>query len=256
MIAAEFGRPARQISQPLSPAGDRGSGSTLRSDRSDSIMALPAAKLSPKGSCTSPLDKLFNLYLQELIEWNKKFNLTAITDPEEIRLKHFDDSLTILQTIKLTNESVVDIGTGAGFPGIPLKIACPEIKLTLIEATRKKTEFLKHIVARLDLKNVEIIWGRAEEISRQGKYRGKFALAVSRAAAKLDLLCKYCLPFVKQGGLFIAYKGDQVEDEVKATQNLIKALGGKLIEIKKVKLPDSEIIHSLVIIEKVAATPD
>lgn len=190
---------------------------------------------------------MFDIYLRELLEWNKKFNLTSITDPEEIRRKHFDDSLLLLQTIQLNNQSVIDVGTGAGFPGIPLKIACPKIKLTLLEATRKKIEFLKHLVSILDLKDVEIIWGRAEEVAKEK--REVFDVAVSRAVAKLNVLCEYCLPFVKIGGMFVAYKEEKVEEEVKAAEKAIQILGGKLKEIKKFPL------RSLVIIEKVSKTP-
>lgn len=193
---------------------------------------------------------IFDTYTNELLAWNQKFNLTAIIDPAEVRIKHFADSLSLLQTIKLTNEKIIDIGTGAGFPGLPLKIACPEVKLTLVEATRKKTEFLRHLIQVLDLPDVEIIWGRAEELCRQEKYRVKFDLAVSRAVAKLEILCGYCLPFVKPGGLFVAYKGEKVEAEVESAQQAIKKFGGRLKEIKKVSLPDSDIVHSLVLIKK------
>jgi 16S rRNA (guanine527-N7)-methyltransferase len=193
------------------------------------------------------LDKLFNLYLQELLEWNKKFNLTAITDPEEVRRKHFEDSLTLLQTIQLTDQSLIDIGAGAGFPGIPLKITCPGIKLTLLEATRKKADFLKHIISVLNLKAAEVIWGRAEEIAKEK--RETFDIAVSRAVAKLNTLCEYCLPFVKVGGIFIAYKEENVEAEVEEAKTAISTLGGSLREIKKFSL------RSLVIIDKVKPTP-
>ena len=193
------------------------------------------------------MDKLFNLYLQELLEWNKKFNLTAITDPEEVRRKHFEDSLTLLQTIQLTDQSLIDIGAGAGFPGIPLKIACPGIKLTLLEATRKKTDFLKHIVSVLNLNNTEVIWGRAEEAAKEK--RGSFDIAVSRAVAKLNTLCEYCLPFVRVGGIFVAYKEENVETEVEEAKTAISTLGGSLREVKKFPL------RSLVIIDKVKPTP-
>lgn len=197
---------------------------------------------------------MFEEYLKALLEWNKKFNLTSITDPEEIRLKHFEDSLSIIQTIELTDQSIIDIGAGAGFPGIPLKIKCAQIQLTLVEATRKKIEFLRHIVNKLDLKNVEIVWGRAEEVAKEK--REQYDIAVSRAVAKLNVLSELCLPFVKVGGIFIAYKEKKIEDEVKASENAIKILGGKLKEIKKVTLPNSDIIRSLVIIEKISPTPE
>ena len=195
-----------------------------------------------------------NLYLNELITWNEKFNLTSITDPEEIKIKHFEDSISLLQVIPLTNQSVIDVGAGAGFPGIPLKIACPEIRLTLVEATRKKIEFLRHIVQALQLKDVEIIWGRAEEAVKDGK-RELFDIALSRAVAKLNVLCEYCLPFVKVGGVFVAYKEEAVEEEVKEAASALNALGGEIKEIKKVKIANSELFRSLVIIEKILPTP-
>ncbi len=195
----------------------------------------------------------FETYLKELQEWNKKFNLTAITDTEEIKLKHFEDSLAIEQTIQITDQSIIDIGTGAGFPGIPIKIAHPGIKLTLLEATHKKVDFLKHIVSLLNLNAVEIIWGRAEEVIKD--HREAFDIAISRAVAKLNILSELSLPFVKVGGIFIAYKEENVEEEVEEAKRSIKTLGGELKEIKKVKLPGSDIVRSLVIIKKIAPTP-
>jgi 16S rRNA (guanine527-N7)-methyltransferase len=194
------------------------------------------------------LNHQFEIYLHELLEWNKKFNLTSITDPAEIRIKHFEDSLTLLQAVELSDQSVIDIGAGAGFPGIPLKLARPGIKLTLVEATRKKTDFLKQLVSVLELKETEVLWGRAEELVKDR--RESYDIAVSRAVAKLNILSKWCLPFVKPGGLFIAYKGDEVEAEVKEAEGVIKKQGGIVKEIKKVQLPGSEIIHSLVLIAK------
>lgn len=192
-------------------------------------------------------DKLFDLYLKELVEWNKKFNLTAITEPAEIRRKHFEDSLLLLETIKLTNQSLVDIGTGGGFPGIPLKIACPDIKLTLVEATRKKVSFLEHIVKLLNLKDVEIIWGRAEDLAHQRKEN--FDIAVARAVAPFNLLLEYCLPFVKIGGAFVAYKGITIEPEIFAAKNALKKLGGEIKDVKNFPR------RSLVFIQKVSKTP-
>lgn len=196
----------------------------------------------------------FKIYLKELLEWNKKVNLTAITDPEEIRIKHFEDSLALLKVIQLTDQSIIDVGAGAGFPGLPIKIVCPEIKLTLLEATRKKAEFLKHIVETLSLKDVEIIWGRAEDIAKQK--REFFDIAVSRAVAKLNVLCEYCLPFVKVGGTFAAYKEEKVEEEAEQAINAIELLGGRIKEIKKITLPNSDIVRSLVVMEKVSKTPE
>jgi 16S rRNA (guanine527-N7)-methyltransferase len=197
---------------------------------------------------------MFEEYLKELLVWNKRFNLTSITDPEEIELKHFKDSLSISQVIDLTDQAIIDIGTGAGFPGIPLKIKYPDIQLTLVEATRKKVKFLRSVILKLDLKDVEIIWGRAEEVAKEK--REQFDIAISRAVAKLNILSELALPFVKVGGFFIAYKEEKVEDEIKTADNAIKVLGGKIKEIKKLKLPGSDIIRSLVIIEKISPTPE
>ncbi len=192
-------------------------------------------------------------YLKELLAWNKKFNLTRITDPEEVKVKHFEDSLALLQFNQLVDQSVIDIGTGAGFPGLPLKIACPNIKLTLVEATGKKVEFLKHIINLLGLTDVRIITGRAEDIAKEE--REKYDLAVARAVAKLPVLAEYCLPFVKIGGQFVAYKENKVEAEVKKSRKAIEILGGRLLDIKKIKLSRFDIVRSLVLIDKVSPTP-
>jgi 16S rRNA (guanine527-N7)-methyltransferase len=203
----------------------------------------------------------FDLYLHELIEWNKKFNLTAITEPSDIKLKHFADSLALLDVIKLTDEAVIDVGAGAGFPGLPLKIACPGIKLTLLEATGKKVEFLKHLVTKLNLSDVTVIKERAEEFAKEK--REVFDIAVARAVARLNILAEYCLPFVRVGGLFVAYKEWPVDEEANQADPAIHLLGGKVREIKKVQLwldgarhrPDSNLQRSLVIIEKIKPTP-
>ena len=190
---------------------------------------------------------LFDKYLAELVAWNEKFNLTAITEPDEIRKKHFEDSLLLLQVLPLTGQAVVDIGAGAGFPGIPLKIVCPGIKLTLLEATRKKVGFLDHLIKTLSLTNTEAIWVRAEDYAE--KNRERFDLAVARAVAKLDILCGYCLPLVKVGGVFVAYKQVEVEAEVEAAARAIAILGGRLREIRKFPA------RSLVLIDKIAPAP-
>jgi 16S rRNA (guanine527-N7)-methyltransferase len=189
----------------------------------------------------------FDIYLRELVEWNKKFNLTSITEPAAIRLKHFADSLLLLPAIQLSDQMVVDIGAGAGFPGLPLKIACPGLKLTLVEATKKKVAFLEHIIKILGLKDTQAVWARAEEYAL--KNREKFDLAVARAVASLDTLCEYCLPLVKIGGLFVAYKEVGIEPEIEAAKQAILTLGGQIREVKK--FPQ----RSLVIIDKIKATP-
>jgi 16S rRNA (guanine527-N7)-methyltransferase len=193
--------------------------------------------------------KLFDLYAQELIHWNEKCNLTAITDLQEIKIKHFEDSLTILQAVPLTNQTVVDIGTGAGFPGIPLKITCPGIKLTLIEATRKKTEFLKHVVSVLKLEEVNVLWGRAEELCKNPLYHDKFDVALARAVTRLDRLVDFCLPFLHPGGTFIAQKGPSVDEEIKLAQKALSAAGGKIQAIQNFSLSNGD-PRTLVVITK------
>ncbi len=193
------------------------------------------------------MDKLFNLYRDELVEWNKKFNLTSITDPAGIEKKHFEDSLLLLQAIELTDQTIVDVGAGAGFPGLPLKLARPGLKLTLVEATKKKVAFLEHIINLLGLTDCAAVWARAEDFAAE--HRESFDLAVARAVAPLNTLCEYCLPLVKVGGLFVAYKEVAVEPEVAAAASALARLGGRLKEVKK--FPQ----RSLVLIEKFAPTP-
>ena len=190
---------------------------------------------------------VFELYLKELIAWNEKFNLTAITDPDEIREKHFADSLLLDRVIQLTDQSVVDIGAGAGFPGLPLKIVHPGIKLTLLDSVGKKVEFMKHLIKVLELKETAAIWARAEDHAKE--HRGSFDLAVARAVADLRTLSEYCLPLVKVGGLFVAWKEVAIEAETQAAAPALAALGGRLREIRKFPA------RSLVLIDKIAPTP-
>ncbi|MCU0640848.1 MAG: 16S rRNA (guanine(527)-N(7))-methyltransferase RsmG [Candidatus Margulisbacteria bacterium] len=182
------------------------------------------------------MDKLFDLYLNELLEWNQKFNLTAITDPAEIRVRHFQDSLSVLEALELKDQQVVDIGPGAGFPGIPLKIVRPGIKLTLVEATRKKVDFLNHLIKALELTDVAAVWGRAETVQKEKRYAGRFDVALARAVAKLPVLLEYSLPFLKPGGLFVAQKQAAVQAEIDAAQPVLKKLGGRLMDVKQTKV--------------------
>ncbi|HTY12673.1 MAG TPA: 16S rRNA (guanine(527)-N(7))-methyltransferase RsmG [Candidatus Omnitrophota bacterium] len=192
-------------------------------------------------------EKLFEVYLHELIEWNNKFNLTSVTDPEEIKVRHFEDSLSVLQAIDLKDESVADVGAGAGFPGIPLKIVRPGIRLTLIEATRKKVDFLKHLIKKLGL-DVEVVWGRAEELAKDAKYKGKFDVVVSRAVAKLPDLAGYCIPLLKKGGVFAAMKQDDVVKELEQAKEKLDGLSAKVKAVKKATV--GGIVRSIVLIEK------
>lgn len=194
------------------------------------------------------MDKHSDLYIEELIAWNKYFNLTGLKDKDYIKEKLYDDSLNIARAVDLNKKiRVIDIGTGAGFPGIPLKIEYPGIELTLVDSVAKKIDFVKHIIKLLGLKDTVAICKRAEDIANES--REHFDLAVSRAVAKLRVLAEYCLPLVKVGGLFIAQKGPDIEEELKLAENSIKILGGKLKGL--IKVPSGH----LVVIEKIAPTP-
>jgi 16S rRNA (guanine527-N7)-methyltransferase len=204
---------------------------------------------------TEQLDR-FETYYDELIHWNSKINLTAITDYEEVQIKHFLDSLTIILAGKeLDNASVIDIGSGAGLPGLPLKILYPDLKLTLLEATSKKVSFLKYLIDKLALYDVSIINNRAEEAAHSSLYREKFDIALSRAVAKMATLVELVLPFCKTGGFLIAQKKGDIKEEMKQASHAINILGGRLIYNKKVSLDMLPDDRYLVIVEKKKQTP-
>lgn len=198
----------------------------------------------------------FNRYFELLVEWNEKINLTAITEPKDVAIKHMIDSITAYEE-KLFTEgvSVIDVGTGAGFPGLPLKIFCPGIKLTLMDSLNKRIKFLQTVVEELGLTEVECVHARAEEGARNKKYRESFDIAVSRAVARLPILCEYCLPFVKKGGHFIALKGMQYNDEAIEAAKAIKVMGGSKTEIRPVKLPELDDTRAVITITKTMPTP-
>ncbi len=201
----------------------------------------------------------FQLYYEELLEWNRKVNLTAITAYEEVQTKHFLDSLTLMEAVKdevwaKEDFSLLDIGTGAGVPGVPLKILLPGVRLVLLESVAKKTAFLQHLVDHLDLVYVNILTGRAEDIAHQENYRERFDLVVSRAVGSLSTIAELALPFCRIGGLFIAPKKGQIEEEVSQAMQAINTLGGRLREVKKIEVKGLE-PRSLVIIEKAGPTP-
>ena len=199
----------------------------------------------------------FRIYCDELIEWNQRFNLTAITARDQILLKHFLDSLTLLLVWRGSSKAnVIDIGAGAGFPGIPLKIACPALRLTLIEATGKKVEFLQHIAARLKLEQVTIIHGRAENLGQETSHREQYDLVLARAVAALPELLEYGLPFAGMGGMMIAHKGAAAHHEVHESTHALSVLGGKLERMVRVELPGVTEERQLVVIRKAARTPD
>lgn len=196
----------------------------------------------------------FVLYYQMLVEKNKVMNLTAITEWDEVVLKHFVDSLAINYYYDLNNQKVVDIGTGAGFPGIPLKIAFPELEVVLVDSLNKRVKFLNEIIEALGLEKISAVHGRAEDVGRNPEYREKFDLCVSRAVAQLSTLTEYCLPLVKINGCFISYKAGNMEEELEKSKNAIFKLGGKLERIEPFELPETEIHRNFVVIKKSSKT--
>ena len=197
----------------------------------------------------------FYTYMNLLIEWNEKINLTAITKPEEIILKHFVDCLTISKYIE-DGSILIDIGTGAGFPGIPLKIYRSDLKITLVDSLNKRLNFLNEVINKMKLEGIETIHARAEELGRNKNYREKFDVATSRAVANLSTLSEYLLPFVKIGGKCISMKGSDINDELNNAKKAIHVLGGKVVEKDVFNLPQSDLGRSLIVIEKIKKTPE
>lgn len=197
----------------------------------------------------------FFAYMNLLIEWNEKMNLTAIVEPNEIILKHFIDSITILKEID-NNSKIIDVGTGAGFPGVPLSIMNPTLKITLADSLNKRLIFLQEVVNQLGLKNIEIIHARAEELGKNKKYRENFDAATSRAVANLSTLSEYLIPLVKVGGKIISMKAGGAQEEIEAAKKAIKILGGKIEEIEEFKLPQTEIERTIILIKKEEHTPN
>lgn len=197
----------------------------------------------------------FNRYYELLVKKNEVMNLTAITDYHEVCLKHFADSISLSQYYDMSSvDSLIDVGTGAGFPGIPLKILFPHLNVTLLDSLNKRLLFLEDVIDELDLDNIKTVHSRAEEAGRMKNLREHYDLCVSRAVANLSTLSEYCLPLVKVGGNFISYKAGEVEDEINSAKHAIKKLGGKIKSVEEFSLPDSDISRSFVIIEKVNET--
>ena len=201
----------------------------------------------------------FVTYYEYLIEKNKVMNLTAITEYEEVIVKHFLDSLSIVKAgcfeqNALNGKSVIDIGTGAGFPGIPLKIAFPQLKITLLDSLNKRVNFLNEVIEILGLSKVEAVHGRAEDYAKQREYRECFDFCVSRAVANLSTLSEYCIPFVKEGGCFISYKSGKIDEELSQAGNAVKILGGKVLDVVKFPLMGTDMDRSFVIIKKTRPT--
>ncbi len=198
----------------------------------------------------------FIQYMELLLQHNKNVNLTAITDKDEVIVKHFLDSITPISICNFEdNSSIIDVGTGAGFPSIPLKIMLPNVHFTLLDSLNKRINFLNKVIEVLELKNIDTIHGRCEDFGQNYEYREKFDFGISRAVANLAVLSEFCIPFVKLNGKFIALKGKALKDEIKEGKVAVETLGGKVACVEKVTLPYTEITHEILLVDKVFNTP-
>ncbi len=198
----------------------------------------------------------FLMYFELLTEWNRVMNLTAITEYDEVVSKHFVDSLSLIKAYDLSKEiQVIDVGTGAGFPGMPLKIAFPHLQITLLDSLNKRINFLNCVINTLGLTGIQAVHGRAEDFAKPSAFREKYDLCVSRAVANMTTLSEYCLPFVKVGGQFISYKSEKLMEELESAQNAIYLLGGQIKEQIEFVLPGSDVYRNLLVIGKIKETP-
>lgn len=198
----------------------------------------------------------FEKYYELLVEWNKVMNLTGITEFDEVMQKHFVDSVAAAKYAEMEKVNrLIDVGTGAGFPGIPLKIVYPHIQVTLLDSLNKRIKFLEEVVDNLGLTGIETVHGRAEDAAKKAEYREQFDLSVSRAVANLASLTEYCLPFVKVGGKFVSYKSVSVDEEITQSKKAVYVLGGEIGKVEKFNLPESDMERALVIVEKKRSTP-
>jgi 16S rRNA (guanine527-N7)-methyltransferase len=200
--------------------------------------------------------RAFQVFSATLLEWNQKVNITAITDLEQIQTKHFLDSLSPIRILKdFGVKGLADIGTGAGFPGIPIKIVLPDVNVTLVESIGKKVDFCREVVAKLDLRGIEVVWGRAEELGQDPNFRESFDVGIARAVAQLDTLAEYLLPLVRLGGRMLAQKGHTAPEEVQIGEHAIRLLGGRINKLVPVTLPGICEDRYIIIIDKISATP-
>ena len=205
--------------------------------------------------CNDQID-LFEKYYDLLISWNSKINLTSIVDKNEVIKKHFVDSVVLMTFFDISNKSLLDVGTGAGFPGLPLKIMCPDCFITLLDSLNKRVSFLEAVIDSLKLSDINSVHARAEDAAHDPGFRGHFDFVVSRAVAGLNVLSEYCLPFVKNNGYFISYKSGNVDDEVTIADNALNSLGGRIERIERFSLPHSDYERSLIFIKKSMDTPE
>ena len=215
------------------------------------------AQVAKEYSLTLTEDQLikYSIYFKMLVEWNEKINLTAITDPTEVAVKHMIDSLSCYdEDIFKKGAKIIDVGTGAGFPGLPLKIFRPDLKLTLFDSLNKRILFLKAVAEEMGISDIEFIHSRAEDGGKNKLYREQYDIAVSRAVARLNVLCELCLPFVAVGGFFIALKGSRYNEEIKESTEALRLLGGEIVKIENVKLPRLDDVRAVVYIKKVKKT--
>lgn len=200
----------------------------------------------------------FETYYQELVAVNEKVNLTRITDKDEVYAKHFYDSVTpllVFGDLFKGEKTLADVGAGAGFPSLPMKILRPELKVTIIDSLGKRLNFLNDLIAKLGLENVTLVHARAEDAGQDKKLREKFDLVTARAVARMSVLSEYCLPLVEKDGYMVALKGPKAQDELKDAKKALKTLGGKLEQVKELTLPDSDDERTLIVVKKVASTP-
>ncbi len=197
----------------------------------------------------------FQIYYEMLIDWNEKINLTAITEENDVAIKHFLDSLNAAKGMVKPGMKVIDVGTGAGFPGLPVKIANPKIELTLVDSLNKRINFLNEVISSLGLDGVNTVHSRAEDLGVNKDYREKYDMCVSRAVSNLTTLCELCLPFVKVGGYFVSLKGPKAEEEIKEANRAISLLGGEFERMENYDLSDTDLNHNIVVIKKISHTP-
>ncbi|MDT3425226.1 16S rRNA (guanine527-N7)-methyltransferase [Paenibacillus forsythiae] len=222
----------------------------------DTVQDQFARRLEEKGISISSMLDQFEGYYRELVSWNEKMNLTGITEREQVYTKHFYDSLSLAFFIDITEvERMADIGSGAGFPGIPLKIAFPHLKLTIVDSLSKRISFLQHVCNELKLEGVELIHGRAEDIARQASHRDSYDLVTARAVARMALLNEFCLPFVRKDGIFAAMKGNDPAEELSESKLSLKELRGQLEKVESFSLPIEDSARHIVIIRKTGVTP-